>query len=133
MGYFAPPPRIGTEIFTRLPDRFRRPRATAWARWNRGGREIDSFLEGPCCDAAGRLYAQYDGVGEAEQTYALTYYNGRGLAIRSDDALDVPVSRRAHDPGNRAVVIQVIAEIIVTYDVLGFTKGNRRRRRKCLE
>ncbi len=56
MGYFAPPPRIGTEVFTRLPDRFRRPRATEWARWNRGGREIDSFLEGPCLDAEGRLY-----------------------------------------------------------------------------
>lgn len=56
MPFFAPPPRIGTERLTRLPDRFRRPRPTAWARWNRGGREIDSFLEGPCFDAAGRLY-----------------------------------------------------------------------------
>ena len=56
MPFFAPPPRIGTEVFTRLPDRFRRPRATGWARWNRGGREIDSFLEGPCLDAEGRLY-----------------------------------------------------------------------------
>jgi gluconolactonase len=54
--FFAPPPRIGTEVFTRLPDRFRRPRATEWGRWNRGGREIDSFLEGPCFDAEGRLY-----------------------------------------------------------------------------
>jgi gluconolactonase len=44
------------EVFARLPERFRRPRATEWARWNRGGREIDSFLEGPCFDAAGRLY-----------------------------------------------------------------------------
>ncbi|MGG5819082.1 SMP-30/gluconolactonase/LRE family protein [Falsiroseomonas sp. HW251] len=54
--FFAPPPRIGSEVFTRLPDRFRRPRATEWARWNRGGRQIDSFLEGPCFDAEGRLY-----------------------------------------------------------------------------
>ncbi len=54
--FFAPPPRIGTAVFTRLPDRFRRPRATEWARWNRSGREIDSFLEGPCFDAEGRLY-----------------------------------------------------------------------------
>jgi gluconolactonase len=56
MGFFAPPPRVTAEVFTRLPERFRRPRATEWARWNRGGREIDSFLEGPCCDAQGRLY-----------------------------------------------------------------------------
>lgn len=56
MGFFAPPPRVTAEVFARLPDRFRRKRATEWARWNRGGREIDSFLEGPCCDADGRLY-----------------------------------------------------------------------------
>lgn len=54
--WFAPPPRLGTEVFTRLPDRFRAARATEWARWNRGGRAIDSFLEGPCFDAEGRLY-----------------------------------------------------------------------------
>jgi gluconolactonase len=56
MSFFAPPPHCGTEVFTRLPDRFRKPRPTEWARWNRGGREIDSFLEGPCVDAEGRLY-----------------------------------------------------------------------------
>lgn len=56
MGFFAPPPRVTAEVFTRLPERFRRPRDTEWARWNRGGRAIDSFLEGPCCDAQGRLY-----------------------------------------------------------------------------
>lgn len=56
MGFFAPPPRVTAGIFTRLPERFRRPRATEWARWNRGGREIDSFLEAPCCDPEGRLY-----------------------------------------------------------------------------
>jgi gluconolactonase len=39
-----------------MPDRFRQPRATAWAKVNRGGQEIDSFLEGPCFDRAGRLY-----------------------------------------------------------------------------
>lgn len=56
MPFFAPPPRLEAEIFTRLPDHFRKPRATEWARWNRGGREIDSFLEGPCLDAEGRLH-----------------------------------------------------------------------------
>lgn len=56
MPFFAPPPRLAATLFTRLPDRFRKPRATEWARWNRGGREIDSFLEGPCMDAEGQLY-----------------------------------------------------------------------------
>lgn len=44
------------KVFARLPDRFRRPRPTEWARWNRAGREVDSFLEGPCFDAAGNLH-----------------------------------------------------------------------------
>ena len=56
MSFFAPPPSVPTEVFTRLPDRYRRPRRTAWADTNRGGHEIDSFLEGPSFDREGRLY-----------------------------------------------------------------------------
>src|SRR4051794_4757037 len=56
MSFFAPPPTITAEVFTRLPDRFRKPRPTAWATANRGGHAIDPFLEGPVFDRAGRLY-----------------------------------------------------------------------------
>ena len=56
MSFFAPPPSLATTVFTRLPDRFRKPRETAWATANRGGHAIDSFLEGPCFDRMGRLY-----------------------------------------------------------------------------
>ncbi|MCK8786107.1 SMP-30/gluconolactonase/LRE family protein [Roseomonas sp. NAR14] len=56
MSFFAPPRRLETAVFTRLPDRFRRPRRTAWAEANRGGRETDCFLEGPAFDRQGRLY-----------------------------------------------------------------------------
>ncbi|WP_038366251.1 SMP-30/gluconolactonase/LRE family protein [Bosea sp. UNC402CLCol] len=56
MMFFAPPPEVATTVFTRLPDRFRKPRATAWAAANRGGLAIDSFLEGPSFDRRGRLY-----------------------------------------------------------------------------
>lgn len=56
MTFFAPPRRVKTEIFTRLPDRFRRPGRTAWSDANRAGREVDSFLEGPAFDRQGRLY-----------------------------------------------------------------------------
>lgn len=56
MSFFAPPPSQATRVFTRLPDRFRKPRPTAWAQANRGGHDIDSFLEGPCFDRQGRLY-----------------------------------------------------------------------------
>ena len=56
MTFFAPPRRVETTVFTRLPDRFRKPRPTAWADANQGGRPIDSFLEGPSFDRQGRLY-----------------------------------------------------------------------------
>lgn len=56
MTYFSPPRRIETTVFARLPDRFRKPRRSAWADANQGGREIDSFLEGPSFDRQGRLY-----------------------------------------------------------------------------
>ena len=51
-------PRIQeTEVFTRLPERFRRTGVRSdWADANRGGHPTDSFLEGPVFDAAGNLY-----------------------------------------------------------------------------
>jgi len=46
-----------TEVFTRLPERFRRGnQRSAWADANRGGQPTDSFLEGPVFDAVGNLY-----------------------------------------------------------------------------
>jgi gluconolactonase len=46
-----------TEVFTRLPDRFRRTGVRSdWADANRGGQPADSFLEGPVFDRAGNLY-----------------------------------------------------------------------------
>jgi gluconolactonase len=56
MAFFAPPLTIPTTVFTRLPERFRKPRRTAWSDANRGGREVDCFLEGPSFDRHGRLY-----------------------------------------------------------------------------
>ena len=46
-----------TEIFTRMPDRFRQAdQRSAWGEANRPGQVTDSFLEGPVFDAAGYLY-----------------------------------------------------------------------------
>lgn len=46
-----------TEVFTRLPDHFRRTGVpSSWADANRGGQPTDSFLEGPVFDGAGNLY-----------------------------------------------------------------------------
>lgn len=54
---FQPPPVHDAEVFTRLPDRFRRTGVrSAWGQANRGGQPTDSFLEGPVFDAAGNLY-----------------------------------------------------------------------------
>jgi gluconolactonase len=54
---FAPPPVIETKVFARLPDRYRRSDPNnAWARVNRRGVPLDSFLEGPSFDRDGNLY-----------------------------------------------------------------------------
>jgi gluconolactonase len=52
-----PPAVREAEVFTRMPDRFRRTGVrTDWADANRGGQSVDSFLEGPVFDAAGNLF-----------------------------------------------------------------------------
>ena len=57
MFLLQPPEVRETEVFTRMPDRFRRTGVRSdWADANRGGQPTDSFLEGPVFDAAGNLY-----------------------------------------------------------------------------
>ena len=53
---FAMPPDVQTEVFTRLPDRFRDP--SRHSRWTlaRGAGPMHSFLEGPAFDRDGNLY-----------------------------------------------------------------------------
>lgn len=51
-----PPRALAASALSRLPDALRRPKPSAWADANRGGAAIDSFLEGPCFDAAGNLF-----------------------------------------------------------------------------
>jgi len=55
--FLLSPPEVRTlDPWTRLPARFRQPRRTVWGDANQGGRETDSFLEGPVFDDAGNLY-----------------------------------------------------------------------------
>jgi gluconolactonase len=58
MMYLDTPPRlIGTEIFSAMPDQFRRKgTSTSWADANRSGQAVDCFIEGPSFDAQGNLY-----------------------------------------------------------------------------
>ncbi len=102
MSFFAPPPRIDTVVHTRLPDRFRKPRRTAWADANRGGLEIDSFLEGPAFDRQGRLYVtdipfgRIFRISPAGDWELLTEYDGwpNGLKIHRDGRLFVTDYKR---------------------------------------
>jgi gluconolactonase len=57
MFFLTPPDVRHTEVFTRMPDHFRRTgKHSAWADANRGGQPVDSFLEGPVFDHNGKLY-----------------------------------------------------------------------------
>ncbi len=102
MTFFAPPRCVETEVFTRLPDRFRRPRRTAWSDHNRGGQAVDSFLEGPAFDRQGRLYVtdipfgrvfRVSPEGEWEQ---VAEYDGwpNGLKVHKDGRIFVTDYKR---------------------------------------
>ncbi|MCC8395551.1 SMP-30/gluconolactonase/LRE family protein [Paraburkholderia sp. MMS20-SJTR3] len=57
MFYLISPEVRTAEVFTRMPEKFRRPEVqTEWARANRGGLATDSFLEGPVWDPDGYLF-----------------------------------------------------------------------------
>lgn len=112
--FFAPPPTVETTVFTRLPNRFRQPKATAWATYNRGGAEIDSFLEGPSFDREGRLYVTDIPYGrifritpDGEWTL-VTEYDGwpNGLKIHRDGRIFITDYKRGLmllDPANGRV------------------------------
>jgi gluconolactonase len=90
---FAPPEVIETDVFAVLPDEFRRVGVpSAWAAARRGGKPIDSFLEGPSFDRDGNLYVTDIPFGRifrisSQGKWALvTEYDGEpnGLKIHRD-------------------------------------------------
>jgi len=56
--FFLQPPEVRqAEVFSSMPERFRRKGVkTEWAAANRAGQETDSFLEGPVFDDQGNLF-----------------------------------------------------------------------------
>jgi gluconolactonase len=55
--YLLQPPQVGElDLFTAMPECFRRRERSVWSDANRGGQITDSFLEGPVFDDAGNLY-----------------------------------------------------------------------------
>lgn len=48
--------RVKAEVFASLPGSFRKKGSNEWTAANRGGMEVECFLEGPCFDRAGNLW-----------------------------------------------------------------------------
>jgi gluconolactonase len=116
MGWFPAPTEIRTRVWARLPDAFRVPQTTAWSRANKGGAALESFLEGPCFDAQGRLVVtdipngrifRIDPAG-GTAWQQIARYDGwpNGLKVRADGTYLVADYRRglvAVDPRDGAV------------------------------
>ncbi len=57
MNLFSPPQLITTDVFSEMPVHYRKKNQfPIWARVNRPGLELHSFIEGPSFDRAGNLY-----------------------------------------------------------------------------
>jgi len=55
--FFLQAPQVESfEVWSPMPNRFRRAERSDWADANRGGAIADSFLEGPVFDRSGNLY-----------------------------------------------------------------------------
>ena len=113
---FEPLPVIETEVFTSMPDSFRRPGArTEWAEANKGGAEVDCFIEGPSFDRGGNLYVvdipfgRIFRISPAGEWALAAEYDGEpnGLKIQRDGRIFVADYRNGLlrlDPGSGRVV-----------------------------
>src|SRR3954471_11578846 len=99
---FAPPFVIHARVLTRIPDAMRRRGRTDWSDANKGGQEVDSFLEGPTFDRDGNLYVVDIPFGRilritpALEWELVTQYDGwpNGLALHRDGSLWIADYRR---------------------------------------
>lgn len=102
MSLYPPPAIIEAEIFSRLPDKYRRDEPSAWADANKAGAHIHSFLEGPSFDRAGNLYVTDIPFGRvfridpAGEWTLITEYDGwpNGLKIHKDGRIFITDYRR---------------------------------------
>ena len=53
---FQPVEKIKTEVFSTMPEKFRKKSRTGWSDPNRQGAEVECFLEGPSFDREGNLW-----------------------------------------------------------------------------
>lgn len=113
---FRAPPEIGTEVFARIPDRFRRPGGVARERILAGKStpQTDCYIEGPSFDRAGNLwlvdiaFGRIFRVSPSGETDLIAEYDGEpnGLKIRADGVILIADHKRGLlrlDPGSGAV------------------------------
>ena len=99
---FSAPELVTAQVLTRVPDAFRKPRRTAWTDANKGGQQIDSFLEGPVFDREGNLfvvdipYGRIFRISTALEWSLVAEYDGwpNGLAIHQDGSIWVADYRK---------------------------------------
>ncbi|WP_454825179.1 SMP-30/gluconolactonase/LRE family protein [Paraburkholderia xenovorans] len=113
-------------VWERLPRALRRPVVTAWSQANAGGREVDSFLEGPCFDNEGNLFVvdiphgRIFCVTPAGEWSSIAGYEGEpnGLALHPDGRLFVADCRR----GLLSIDVQtgVVRDVLIRRNAEGF-------------
>ncbi len=95
---FPEPVIIDAEVFTQLPERFRKSgEYSYWAEKNRGGNTVDSFLEGPSFDREGNLwfvdipFGRIFRASPSGEVDLITEYDGQpnGLKIHRDGSIYV--------------------------------------------
>ena len=116
---FAVPPDVRTEVFARVPDRYRvTTRKSRWVEVQRHGAPTPSFLEGPSFDRAGNLYVvdvpwgRIFRVSPAGEFDLVAEYDGEpnGLKIHRDGRIFVADYRHGImlvDPASGAVTPHV--------------------------
>ncbi len=88
--------------WSRMPEKFRKKRKSAWADANAAGQELESFLEGPSFDRGGNLYVtdipfgRVFRISPAGEWTLITEYDGwpNGLKIHKDGRIFITDYKR---------------------------------------
>ena len=115
MSLYPPPVELPAEVWTTIPDEFRRTGAVPdWAMGNKQGEPTDCFLEGPSFDRNGNLYVTDIPFGRIfrispdGQWTLITEYHGwpNGLKLHKDGRIFITDYKRGImqlDPGSGKV------------------------------
>ena len=93
---------VPAQEFSRVPEKFRKNKKSAWGDANAAGMELDAFLEGPSFDRAGNLYVtdipfgRVFRISPAGEWTLVTEYDGEpnGLKIHKDGRIFITDYRR---------------------------------------